>query len=209
MNYYYDFIINLDTNYHYFFELEENNINIVKKMPIIRISSESYITLLSSLFKVDNIFLNNIKDKSKLKNNDNILYMCILSDTKNSFVVEFSNTGECINKSSLLLEDELNICELSYSLDITNINYNIIKNDYNYIDTIQNIKIKKLISTEIDTCLNNKDYNKLKFIYLEWFNEINTNIEDMVNKMKYKLKSNITDKEYNIYKLIKLSYNNV
>ena len=71
------------------------------------------------------------------------------------------------------------------------------------------MKIKKFIKLEIDTCLNNKEYNKLKFLYLEWFGKICDNIEDIVKDMNNKLDKIITDKEYEIYKLIKISYNNV
>ena len=56
---------------------------------------------------------------------------------------------------------------------------------------------------------NNKEFSKLKYIYLEWFNELLDDIEKMHNNMLKKLKCNLTEKEYNIYELIKLSYNNV
>ena len=207
MNYYYDFIISLDYDYHYFYELEDPII--VKKIPIIRISHSNYIEILRTKFKVDKEFLSIINNKSKFKKEIDSKYICIFTDNKNAFVVEFNNNGESINKSSLLLEDELNICELSYSNQVINLNYNIFNREDISIDTIQSIRIKKYILLEIESCLNKKNYNKLKFIYLEWFNKMNNNIEDIVKDMHNKLNSFISDKEYEIYKLIKLSYNNV
>lgn len=207
MNYYYDFIISLDYDYHYFYELEDPII--VKKIPIIRISHSNYIEILRTKFKVDKEFLSIINNKSKFKKEIDSKYIRIFTDNKNAFVVEFNNNGESINKSSLLLEDELNICELSYSNQVINLNYNIFNREDISIDTIQSIRIKKYILLEIESCLNKKNYNKLKFIYLEWFNKMNNNIEDIVKDMHNKLNSFISDKEYEIYKLIKLSYNNV
>ena len=210
MNYYYDFIINLDSSYHYFYEMDnDKTISVVKKMPIIRIRSEIYENILMSSFKVDDSFLSLIANKSKFKNETDTKYICIMSDTKNAFVVEFNMLGESINKSSLILEDELNICELSFTNEFINLVYDLTGNEILNEDTYQNMKIKKFIKLEIDTCLNNKEYNKLKFLYLEWFGKICDNIEDIVKDMNNRLNENITDKEYEIYKLIKISYNNV
>ena len=55
----------------------------------------------------------------------------------------------------------------------------------------------------------NKNYSKLKYIYLEWFNKLIDNIDEMYNNMLKSLENSLTEKEYNIYELIKLSYNNV
>ncbi len=210
MNYYYDFIINLDSSYHYFYEMDNDKmVSVVKKMPIIRIRSEIYENILMSSFKVDDSFLSLIANKCKFKNESDTKYICIMSDTKNAFVVEFNKLGESINKSSLMLEDELNICELSFTNEFINLVYEVIESERLNEDTYQNMKIKKFIKLEIDTCLNKKEYNKLKFLYLEWFDRICDNIEDIVKDMNNRLNENITDKEYEIYKLIKISYNNV
>ena len=55
----------------------------------------------------------------------------------------------------------------------------------------------------------NKENSKLKYIYLEWFNKLEDNINLMYQNMLNKLNDKLTEKEYSIYELIKLSYNNV
>ena len=58
-------------------------------------------------------------------------------------------------------------------------------------------------------CQEDKNYNKLKFIFLEWFNYLEDDPNNIIKLIKEKLKLPITNKELEIYKIIKLSYNNV
>ena len=76
-------------------------------------------------------------------------------------------------------------------------------------ETRQEVKIKKLIYTEIVDVYQKKEFSKLKYIYLEWFKVLEENVELMYQKMLKKLEGNLTEVEYHIYELIKLSYNNV
>ena len=48
-----------------------------------------------------------IENKCKIKKNKNLLYAAIFSDGKHAIALEFNKDGIVINKSSLLLEDEI------------------------------------------------------------------------------------------------------
>ena len=108
-----------------------------------------------------------------------------------------------------MLEDEININEFMYTINLTKLYYSVLQNEELNNDTRQEINIKRLLKVEIDSMYQKKEYSKLKYIYLEWFNEISDNIETMYNDMLKKIDNNLSEKEYEIYELIKLSYNNV
>ena len=210
MNYYYDVLINLQDKYRYFYEWDETDYIIgLKKIFIVAIDSLSYEDFIKNIIKVDKVFLDKIYNKCKLKNGKTIPYICIFSDTKNACIIEFNAEGKSICKSSLLLEDELNICELAYSVDKESIGYEIIEKETVINMTYQEEKIKKYILFEVNKCQEDKNYNKLKFIFLEWFNYLEDDPNNIIKLIKEKLKLPITNKELEIYKIIKLSYNNV
>lgn len=210
MDYYYDILLNFQDYYTMFYEWDqEDNIEYVKKIPIIHVDQKTIHNLITKIIKVDKEFLKKIENKTKLKQNNYLKYTAIFSDSKNSLALEFNDEGISINKSSLLLDDEISINEFMYNISLSKLNYEIIDKEKKIKGTRQELKIKKVIKLEIDNMYNKKNYSKLKYIYLEWFNELSDNIEEMHLKMLNKLKDNLGEKEYNIYELIKLSYNNV
>jgi len=188
---------------------KEDNIEYIKKIPLFHIESKTYIDLYSKKIKVTKEFLNIIENKTKLKQNNYLKYTAIFSDGKNSIGLEFNNDGIVISKSSVMLEDELNINEFMYSVKLSELNYEIIGEDEIQKETRQELKVKNILNVEINKMFKNKEYSKLKYIYLEWFNELLEDIDKMYENMLIKINNHLLEKEYIIYELIKLSYNNV
>lgn len=210
MDYYYDVLLNFQESYSMFYEWDsEDIIEYVKKIPLFHVDAKVIIDLICKKIKIEKEFLNNIENKTKLKGNNILKYACIFSDGKNSIALEFNEEGMSLNKSSLILEDELNINEFMYNIPLQKIEYQIISDDQINNETRQELKIKKILKLEINSIYNKKEYSKLKYIYLEWFSNILPNIDEMYQNMLLKLESKLTEKEYHIYELIKLSYNNV
>lgn len=210
MNYYYDVLLNFHEDYYMFYEWDEfDNIDFVKKIPLFHIDSKELNQMISKIFKVELNFLNQIDNKTKLKNNKYLKYACIVSDGKNSLGLEFNKDGMIINKSSLIIDDELNINEFIYSINKAKINYIIIKNQNIFKEVRQITKIKNILSKEVESMYKNKNHSKLKYIYLEWFELILEDIDLMYKNMLEKIDGEFGDKEYYIYELIKKSYNNV
>ena len=206
MNYYYDILLNFEDEYCMFYEWDNcDNIEFIKKIPLFHIDNKDYKDLLTKKIRVDISFLKNIFNKTKLKQNKVLKYACIFGDGKNAIAVEFNDDGTIISKSSILLEDELNINEFMYSITITNLDYKVIAKERIRKETRQDERIKKLLKMEIENMyLNNK--SKLKYIYLEWFNELSDDYKLMYNSMLNKLDSKLTKKEYEIYNLLKLTF---
>ncbi len=210
MDYYYDVMLNFGEYYFMFYEWDKDDtIEYIKKIPLKHVSNKIIIDMLNNKIKVNNEFLNKIKDKTKLKDNKILRYCCIFSDGKTSLALEFNDSGESICKSSILLDDEININEFMYNIKETNIEYEIINKDDYFNETRQERKIKNLIKMEIETLYQKHNDSKLKYIYLEWFNKLEEERDIMYKNMLNKLNDSLTNREYKIYELIKLSYNNV
>lgn len=193
-----------------FYEWDEHDeIEYIKKVPLYHVTSKAYLDFLNKKITTNKDFLKSIENKTKLKQNKYLKYSCIVSDGKNSIALEFNDNGKVINKSSLMLEDELNINEFMYTINLSKIDYEILGEEIIEKETRQELNIKRLLKIEIDTMYNKKEFSKLKYIYLEWFNELLDNVENMYCNMINKINDKLTEKEYKIYELIKLSYNNV
>lgn len=210
MNYYYDVLLNFQENYFMFYEWDEQDIiEFAKRIPLYQVDTQMLSDAISNIIKVDKDFLKQIENKTKIKQNKFLNFACIISDGKNSMALEFNENGIIINKSSLTVEDELNINEFIYSINKIDIKYDIIEGCPRNKETRQELRIKKILKLEIKDIYNKKNYSKLKYLYLEWFDEILTNIEEMYMNMLNKIEDKISDKEYHIYEIIKMSYNNV
>ncbi len=210
MDYYYDVLLNFQEKYCMFYEWDKDDtIEYVKKIPLIHVDSKTINNMISKIIEVPEEFLKKIENKTKLKQNEYLAYTCIFSDGKNNIALEFQENGKLINKSSLIMEDELNINEFIYNVSLSKIDYKIIEKDVVNRETRQELKIKKIIKLEIDNMFKRKEFSKLKYVYLEWFDELIDDVNKMYELMKKKLSLPLSEKELHIYELIKLSYNNV
>ena len=209
MNYYYDIKINFqDTNYMFYDWSEKDTIEFIKKIPIFQVTTNTLKDFISYNIILNEEILNNIKDKTKLKKN--ILKYCALFVSKNGAIaLEFNDNGLSISRSFLQIEDEVNVLESLFTLPITKFNYKI-KNKINVNNMLRiEEEIKRFIEIEVNSLYKRKKYTKLNYLYNEWFKKDNKNPKEMKEEMHKKLENGITEKEINIYNLIKLSYNNV
>lgn len=210
MDFYYDILLNFQERYYMFYEWDsEDNIEYIKKIPLIHVDAKTYLNLITKHIKVSAQFLESIKNKTKLKDNSYLKYTAIFSDGKNSLAIEFDDNGNSLSKSSLILDDELNINEFLFNIAIKKLDYKVIKTEKVFLETRQEEKIKKILKLEIQGMYEKKEYSKLKYIYLEWFDKLSENIDKMYSEMIKKLEGALEEKEYYIYNIIKLSYNNV
>ena len=209
MNYYYDVLLNfLDTNI-YFYEWDSlDNIEYYKRVPLIQVNSKTLKDFINNNIVVEKEFLDTIKDKAKKRDNCSS-YIAIFADKNGSIALEFDENGNSIARSFLGLEDDLNICDILYTIDILKVNYKINTSiDYNDNLRIED-KIKLIIKTEVKSLYKKQDFKKLKYLFMEWFNKIPVDNEVMYQSMIEELNNKIGDKEKKIYDLIKLSYNKV
>lgn len=216
MNYYYDLILNFNKEgkpYYNFYEWENHDDLIrIKKIPIFRIEEKILINIFCYEGKIEQEWVKNLKDKTTFKCNDTtktIPFACILTDTKSCLALKFNEDGTIIGKSLLLLEDELNLLEIGFSLKKEKIVFQKeVKSKINQ-ELRQEKIIKKVIKEELEKAYQENNDNKLIYYHLEWFNDLNKDIEKIYSKMINELKKDITESTLKIYHLVKLSYNKI
>ena len=153
---------------------------------------------------VEKNFLDLIKTKTKSNNYE---YIALFGDKNSVIALKFDENGLNIDRSFLNLDDELNIIEIMYTVPTQKlIDREIKKIAYNESLRAED-RIKLIIKTEIESLNNKKEYYKLEYLFVEWFNTFPQNKESMIKIMKEKLNHTIGEKEINILNLIKLSYN--
>ena len=206
MNYIYDIFINFNKKYYDFFEWNLNDgVYHIRKIPIFRIKTDDFIKLFPNRIVVDNEFLNNIKDKTDVFNGivNNTKYCCLFTDTNDVIAVSFDENGNSILKSDLLIEEALDVLELSLHMKENNVMFNILSNDVDKVFlTRNNKKNSQKILKKIDSISKN-EIEKMKYLYYECFNEK----EKDYKKMVLKIKKSINDEEIlkklnNFFKLI-------
>ncbi len=214
MNYYYDIILNWRENKAYdFYEWNDYDyLELLKKIPLIKVKHKTFLDLSSNNVKVTAEFLESIHDKtlvSDKKTFKRIEYACLFTDTKNVIALEFNQEGREINRSKLLLDDELNVLEVIYGMKETSIEYEIIEkiktdNTLRQIDEAQ-----KLILLEVNNLYKNKEIDKLKYLYYEYKKENIDNVEYIYESILKDLKSPFNQEILKLYYIIKLSYHKV
>ena len=192
MNYYYDLTLNFGINSVYKFyewELEDNLIDI-KKIPLFKIDEKTIKNLFLYNGSVLDDFLKKIKDRTTYKKDGKIkpiMYAAIFTDTKFSIALIFGKNGNIIGKSYLMLEDELNIIEIGYSIKKENLIFHKANKANNKNLFRQEEKMKKTIKKEIEKSYQDGDKSKLIYYHLEWFNHYEDNIDLIYKKIMNEL----------------------
>lgn len=209
MLYVYDILLNwCDDPYIYdFYEWDTyDEIEHIKKIPLFRVTEKFFDNIINNKIKIID-FVNKTFNHTELYNKKigKIKYANIFSDTKRSIAVEYDDNGVIISKSKMLLDEETETNELSEKLEIINLKYEIIKKyKVNVFETRKEKSIKRYLETEIKNCYSLKKYDKLRYMYCEYNNSSNKDIEEIYKELLNSL-NNIKGVHYKIYELLTLS----
>ena len=214
MNYYYDVILNWnDTQAYDFYEWNDTDyLELIKKIPILKIKHKAFLDIASNQIKVNADLLEQIKDKTLLSSKkmlNKIDYACLITDNKNVYALEFNQDGYVLNRSKLLIDDEMGILEMAYSLKEFDIYYEIIEPLKSSSNVRQVNDAIHLITLEITNLYENKDAAKLKYLYYEYKKEQVDDINLIYQNIMHDLASPFNLELLKLYYTIKLSYHNV
>ena len=208
MIYIYDIILNLTDNNRIleFFEWNEHDsIEHVKKIPLFRVNTKLIDDIINYDIKVDKKFLEDIKNYTELfdiKTKKNIEYACLLSDTSKVYAVEFSDNGKVLYRSSLLLDEEEEILDISDNLDETPINYKKIKpKNINFFLTRKELFVQNFLLKELKNSYNKKNIEKIKYLYEECFNNKKDD-ENLYEVLVDDIKNNFSKKHINLFNIL-------
>ena len=209
MNFYYDIALDfLENNYLFYDVAKTDKFWSIKKIPLFQVSSKTRQDFNLNKIQVDATFLKMIENKT-VTATGKIKYAAILADKNSAEAYLFNDEGVVTHYSPLALVDEINLLEVIYTIKNIEINYEIKGKNKINPDLRQEKYLQNLIKEEIIKLYHQKNLLKLQFLYLEWFDILETNIDVIYNKMLAALNEKIDAQAEKIGKIIEMSYNHV
>ena len=212
MIYTYDILLNWtkEERLKDFYEWDlEDDLEHIKKIPIIRISDIMLKDLLTSKIKIDKNFLPKIKFKTESyfhNEIDKVDYAVILTTTRKALALELDSEGNVTYKSNLLLDEEEEVLEIGEELMIIDIDYKVLKrNKKNYYLTRKEEMEKNFLVKELKKIKTNKEESKLNYLYKEFFSTEVKTFEDKLNILEKELNKDYNSFHHKLYTLLKLS----
>lgn len=210
MNYMYDILLNFTNSkkVYEFFEWESTDVIInVKKIPIFKIAKETLWDLLNYRIKVDKSFFKKIENTSIVykQNKKRFKHLAIFSDGSKAIGINLNDNGIVEYKSSMLLDEEEEATYIAEKLQLEKLEYQKLeKLKKEEFITRKEEEEKTFLLKEINLLYKNNDLEKLKYLYIEYFDKKEENIDNIYNKLITSLDS-IDEKHEELYQLLKLT----
>lgn len=206
MNYIYDIVLNFNQEYYEFYEWQkQDNIINVRKIPCFKIKDQDYLSLKNNKITISEDFINKIKNNSSIYLDDQIYNnICLVTNGKEAMGLAFNDEGYLIKRSSIIFDEEQEIIEETNHQKITNLKFiKNIKVNPQYLGRIEKEKRKYLI--KYLTNLNETNDNiTIKYLYYEYFEEENEDIDYNKKQLLNTLKQEWNNKLDRLYQLVLL-----
>lgn len=210
MIYIYDILLNFcDCDMVYdFYEWNQNDtIENMKRIKLVHVDRDIFDKLLNYDVKVDYNFLIKLYRTCEVytaKKVKIVDYCCLFSDGDRVIAIEFNNEGRPIYKSKLLIDEEEEIAILASNLEINDFGLEVFNKILdNRFFTRNEVLIRRYLVREIEECYQKKNYNKLKFLYQEYFDKEDGTYSKMKDELLNSIKLSVDDKHKNMYQLLK------
>lgn len=210
MNYIYDVLLNFNDSkrLYNFFEWDTNdNILNVKKVLVFRVSHDTLLDFINYKVKLSKEFLKKIENTAIIykQNKKKYTHMVILSDGMKSIGISFNESGITEYKSNMLLEEEEEATFIASKSNPEKIEYKRLSRERNEGFTTRNeLEEKEFITKEINNLYKSNNIEKLKYLYIEYFDQKEDNITKAYNDLIKSLNS-MDDKHIILYDLLKLT----
>ncbi|MCI8588221.1 MAG: DUF3603 family protein [Bacilli bacterium] len=212
MVYIYDILVNFNDSYLFdFFEWNMNDgIDNLKKVRLYRISSHSMDDLMKNQVCVDHSFLEEIFKTCEVYTKNSVRtfpYVCLFSDGIRVLAIEWSSDGVSSAKSKLILEEEEDVLEIVEDMKLYDLPYNVISLDLSRsFLTRKELKIRKYLKAEIEDAYHGGKYEKLKFLYGEYFEKEIDSYQRMEEELLASMEYFLDSKHVTLYELLRLSH---
>ncbi len=189
MIYIYDILLNLrqmDEGLEFYEWKEDDLIEHIKKVPLFKVSKTLIEDLFTNKLQLDITILPKIRNKAICYFNGEtkqIPYLVLLSDGRKCFAIELDNKGNTLYKSSLLLDEEEEVLEMTEELVEMPIGYKKtkIKNNKEQLTRFEKDN-QKFLLRELEKIKDNKE--EINYLYEEYFDNNLTSIDDKFNTLK-------------------------
>ena len=202
MNFIYDIVLNFNKEYYYFYEWnKKDNIISIKKIPLFLIDNDTFNILRNDNVIVDKAFIDIIKDKTYTYTRCKIGIACLVSNGREALGLLFNDKGNLIKRSSLILDEEEEVLEEALENRLYNINiikHTKIKND----GIIRSVKEKR--DFLISYINREKSPINLKYLYYDYFENDEDDIDCIKKSLIYEIKNNWNNKFNDFYETVKM-----
>lgn len=207
----YDIILNLlDSNrlYESFEWNKKDNIEHIKKIPMVRVSTSSLDDIIHSVIVIDSDFLTEIYKKTEIYNDDGLSvidYGVLFTDNFKIVAVEFNKEGKSLFKSNLLLDEEEEILELSNEVKLRKIDYKVVKKNKcnDYLTREEEFRRNYLLK-ELKNSYKKKLYEKINYLYEEIYPRDHKSIDERYKILIHDITNNYDAHHNKIFQVLKL-----
>lgn len=210
MSFLYDILLNFSDSKKMFefYEWEENdNLINVKKIPIIRVSTDMLLDIYNYKLRLNNDFLSRIENLASVyKQNKSVYkYLVLVSDCNKAIALDIASNGIIKNKSNLLLDEEEEALFIAEKLEVDNIEYRKLQKEQNdFFKSRREQEKKDFLLKEIKKLYKDNSYEKLRYLHFEYFDKLEEDIKKAYDELIDSL-DDITDKHDILYELLKLA----
>ena len=188
---------------------QSDNIENIKRIKLVHIERKMLDNLLYYDGIIDSNFLIKLYRTCEVYTSKKVKvidYCCLFSDGDRVIAIEFDKEGRPIYKSKLLIDEEEEIAILASNLEETTFEYQILSKVLdNRFFTRNEILVRKYLMKEIEDCYEKKNYNKLKFLYQEYFDTEQESYSSMKEELINSMKLTVDEKHKNLYQLLKVT----
>lgn len=210
MNYIYDILLNFNKEkaYQFYEWSDSDNIEHIKKIPLFKVTDNQMLDIIKNTIKIDQDLISKIYNRTEMFNRKkivNIPYAIIIGNSRECYAFKFNKYGDELSRSNLILDEKDEVLEFINNIKVDDIKFSTIKYlSDDDIGTRFERDSKRHLKSEIKKIYNSDDYNKMKYVYREIFEQC---LEDK-NKMYTNLINEINapwgDKHQKLLDLFKL-----
>lgn len=197
MNYIYDIILNFNEQIYDFYEWNKSdNLTHIRKIPLIRINSKDLYNIENNNIRFNEELFNKISNKTEIFSGRTVknIDACLFSDGTSVLALKFKNNKYYYSK--LILEEEMEVTEVSTRMKESVINYEIISKKIKSLKTRKELEIENYVKKELNILEKNHEEEKLKYLFFECFGKKEYDVKKLYNE---------SDKIYGILKLIQIN----
>lgn len=211
MNFIYDILINFNSDLYDFYEWNINdNVTHIRKIPLLRVDTETLINLINFNIKCDRDYLKRFENKAeKFTNRDieKIKYAILFSDCKDVIALRFDEKGKSFQVSKLLIDEQQEVIDVCNRCNKSEFLFTLLKPRKvdNFKTRKHQEKIKYLIKS-LAELEKKQELDKLKYLYFECFNEKQESINIILAKLKEVIEIDKYEKTmFDFFKLISIN----
>lgn len=213
MNYIYDVLLDFNNELYDFFDWnEEDKITHIRKIPIFKISPNSYDKIKNNKIIIDDQVKEKIYNRTEIFESHKVKtleYACLVCNGLEVMAILFDKNGLNVKYSNLLLDENDEVIEVVEKMNEFDIKVKVLqrKTKYRFL-TRSDINKINFIGKEIGRMKKNNELEKIKFLYYELFNEKNNDMNYIIKKITNEIsnyKNNFYLKAYSFFKLASLN----